>query len=321
MNRKSMQRPPLHNWSTARLDLITTPNLKAEAKAQGLKVSGTRQQLIDRLRTLTTQAPKSESVALSFMGNPFYFQDLTPNEYNALIQQIMTPGTLPTISELPAAPPPKIEDPLLRLTRDQLLAEIRLHPGIEKTGIKEVLVERIRQMQEPALTEPVRAILQPQLQPQIQPELDVDPLESLTVPQLKEELKAQSLKVSGTKAELIQRLRAMPNPAITLSVQRVITLPRVPKMQVARWILMGGQIQNLPPGQTLPQAQINVLPIPQVAFPPKDPLEVLTVAQLKAELKAQGLAVGGNKSELIRRLHQREPMTQPVRDILTRYQR
>src|SRR5579884_3945906 len=112
-----MQRPPLHNWSTARLDLVTTPELKAEAKAQGLKVSGTRQELIDRLRTLTTQAPKTEALALSFVRNIFEFQD--PEAHNALIRQIMTPGTLPPISELPPAPPPKVEDPLLRLTRDQ----------------------------------------------------------------------------------------------------------------------------------------------------------------------------------------------------------
>lgn len=314
---------PLHSWATARLDLASIPDLKAEAKAQGVKVSGTRQELIDRLRTLTTQAPKTEAIALNFVPNIFALQNLTRDEYNTLIRQIMTPGTIPQISELPPAPLPKVEDPLLRLTRDQLLAEIKLHPNMEKQGIKEVLVDRIRQMREPALTEPVRAILNPQpiqaepQQPQIEP--DVDPLESLTVLQLKDELKAQGLKVSGTKAELIQRIRNMPGPAITPSIQQVIAQPRIPRTQMGRWIVTGGQIQNLPPGQTLPPAQIYVIPPITVPEMKRDPLDRLTIAQLKDELRVQpGQKLGGTKAELIQRVRNMPgpAMTEPVQAIL-----
>ena len=211
------------------------------------------------------------------------------------------------------------------LTIPILKAELKAQ-GLKVTGTKAELIQRIRTMPNPARTERIREALAaaanatiqwaaqnplqpqqqpnpiPQLQLQTEPQTMVDPLDGLSVPMLKDELKQQGLAASGTKAELIQRIRAMHQPAITRPVQEALAKPLIPQAEMGRWVVRGGQIQNLPPGQILPPVRVEALPPIPVEMK-RDPLDKLTIAQLKAELRQHpGMVIGGTKSELVQRV-------------------
>ncbi len=112
----------------------------------------------------------------------------------------------------------------------------------------------------------------------------------MTVNQLKEELKAKGLKVSGTKAELIDRLTGNEGMSVETRQPIVPIMPGVPAVT-------GGPAVIPAPASPAGPSSSSSSPAVSAAEYGK-----MTVAQLREELRDLELKVSGTKPELIQRL-------------------
>lgn len=128
---------------------------------------------------------------------------------------------------------------------------------------------------------------------------DVPDLSSLTVAQLKEQLKAKGMKVGGTKAQLIERLsvEGAPSPPSAPKSPAAVAPAADPAPSVEPEKLTVAEAPAPPPAPKSPAA---VAPAADPA--PSEDLEKLTVAKLKDLCREKGLLVGGTKAVLIERL-------------------
>lgn len=113
----------------------------------------------------------------------------------------------------------------------------------------------------------------------------VDQLRGMTVVQLKEKLASKGLKVSGRKQELVDRLLQQEPPLHSLGTE-----------SDAHTGSASGDAQWASASTGTGEATSVELDVGSEAA-----LALLTVAELKALLRNNGLKVGGNKSELIER--------------------
>ena len=151
------------------------------------------------------------------------------------------------------------------------------------------------------------------------------PLDQLTVDQLKVELRGHNLPVSGRKADLINRLRALPPTEGPHTPRALQILQTTHRLQPQPIFQPQPQIQPQPIFQP-PVFQPQPQPQPQRPAPQQADMQKLTVKDLEAELreikKNYPINITGTKQEKITRLLNywqqmgTQPVTLPLRQAL-----
>jgi Fe2+ or Zn2+ uptake regulation protein len=152
------------------LSKLTRDDLKEKLRERGLKVSGMKVELIERLCDDDFFASGEDKLAFDI--------DNEPKVEDASSKLPKTQSNANAAAKTPLAPE---QGDLSKLTRDDL-KEILRERGLKVKGLKVELIERLQESEQCDLSK-------------------------LTKDDLKEKLRERGLKVSGIKVELIERLQ------------------------------------------------------------------------------------------------------------------